>query len=96
MKEASYLVFGLQQFQGNRDSNTIVRHYVPRPAMVKSVHIIPIEWKTNFAIRLELYGCIAGGYIISYAYGQDIKRISSIGEGCGALKFQILRAFRFM
>ena len=30
--------------------------------MVKSVHIIPIEWETNFAIRLEFYGCIAGGY----------------------------------
>ena len=57
-----YFIFGLQQFQGNFDSDTIVRHYVPRPAMVKSVHIIPIEWETNFAIRLELYGCIAGEY----------------------------------
>jgi len=74
-----YLIFGLQQFQGNLDNNTVVRHYVPRPAMVKSVHIIPIEWETNFAIRLELYGCIAGGY------GQDIKSISSV-KGAGLLK----------
>ncbi|KAL9952359.1 hypothetical protein ACROYT_G039604 [Oculina patagonica] len=50
-----------KQFRGNRDNNTIVRHYVPRPAMVKSVHIIPTEWENNFAIRLELYGCIADG-----------------------------------
>ena len=64
---ASYLISGLQQFQGNLDNNTIVRHYVPRPAMVKSVHIIPIEWETNFAIRLEFYGCIAGGHNIGVA-----------------------------
>jgi len=35
--------------------------------MVKSVHIIPIEWETNFAIRLEFYGCIAGGHNIGVA-----------------------------
>jgi len=56
-----------KQFQGNLDNNTIVRHYVPRPAMVKSVHIIPIEWEKNFAIRLEFYGCIAGGHNIGVA-----------------------------
>lgn len=42
------------------DDNAITRHVVPRPAMVKSVHVIPIEWENNFALRLELYGCIAG------------------------------------
>lgn len=52
----------MQQFQGNRDNNTVIRHYVPLPAMLKEVHVIPIEWENNFAIRLELYGCIAGEY----------------------------------
>ena len=54
------LIIFCQQFQGNFDNNTIVRHAVPRPAMVRKVHIIPTEWKDNFALRLELYGCIAG------------------------------------
>ena len=51
-----------QQFNGNDDNNTIVLHYVPLPAMLTSIHVIPAEWENNFAIRLELYGCIAGKY----------------------------------
>ena len=62
LESVSSVVFGLQQFQGNLDSNTIVSHHVPRPAMVKSVRIIPTELEKNFAIRLELYGCIVGEY----------------------------------
>ena len=60
--KAYLVVFGLQQFQGNLDSNSIVSHHVPRPATVKSVRIIPTDWEKNFAIRLELYGCIVGEY----------------------------------
>ncbi|PFX27651.1 Polycystic kidney disease protein 1-like 2 [Stylophora pistillata] len=50
-----------KQFKGNVDDNSITLHMVPRPAMLKSVHIIPTEWENNFALRLELYGCIADG-----------------------------------
>ena len=45
--------------------------------MVKYVYLIPIEWETNFAIRLELYGCIAGGY--NYLRGQDLTLIKRTG-----------------
>ena len=53
--------FAFQQFQGNFDNNTVVHHYVPRPTMVDAVYVIPKERNNNFAIRLELYGCIFRG-----------------------------------
>ncbi|XP_068684192.1 polycystin-1-like protein 2 [Montipora foliosa] len=50
-----------EQFDGNFDNDTIVRHYVPWPVKLTFIYVIPMEWKNNFAIRMELYGCTAAG-----------------------------------
>lgn len=50
-----------EQFDGNFDNDTIVRHYVPWPVKLTSISVIPMNWKNNFAIRMELYGCTAAG-----------------------------------
>ena len=50
----------LQLFDGNQDSNSIVRNDMPVPESVITINIMPISWNKNFAIRFELYGCLAG------------------------------------
>ncbi|XP_048586151.1 polycystic kidney disease protein 1-like 2 isoform X1 [Nematostella vectensis] len=51
-----------KMFSANNDSNTVVYNDIPIPAKVTSVHLMPIQYETNFAIRIELYGCVADGY----------------------------------
>ncbi|XP_031571396.1 uncharacterized protein LOC116305596 isoform X3 [Actinia tenebrosa] len=55
---------GLKMFAGNTDWHSIKRNEVPIPTVVKSIMLMPTDYHTNFALRMELYGCKPGYYFI--------------------------------
>ena len=68
-------------FQGNTDSDTIVRHNF-EAENVKRLYIIPRTWHNNVAFRFELYGCTMSKFsyalrMISVAFNKNTNRLSS-------------------
>ncbi|KXJ17937.1 Coagulation factor VIII [Exaiptasia diaphana] len=45
------------EFKGNSDHNSIVYNAILPPIIAQIVLIVPTEWETFIALRIELYGC---------------------------------------
>lgn len=58
----AYLTISLnfQEFDGNRDSDTVVRHNLTKPITASIIRFQPTEWHTHISMRVELYGCFTG------------------------------------
>ena len=50
----------LQVFDGNQDSNTIVKREIMAPAVARTLLLLPSSWHNNIALRIEVYGCNPG------------------------------------
>ena len=49
-----------QEFDGNGDSNTVVRHNLTKPITASIVRFLPTKWHAHISMRVELYGCYTG------------------------------------
>ena len=60
-RNASHVELALsQEFAGNRDRDTPVRHVLERPFVAKGVTFHPTAWQGSISMRVELYGCNLG------------------------------------
>ena len=49
--------FLLQIFEGNQNTNGVVKNTLGHPFTAKYVRIRPENWSGKIALRVELYGC---------------------------------------
>lgn len=54
----------LQNFEGNKDTNSIRFNEIPFPVVTTSVTVYPVSWNKNFGFRMELYGCQPGQLLL--------------------------------
>ena len=59
------IVFSSQVFKGNKNNNSVVINSILNPVEARFVRFIPQTWKNSIAIRVEVYGEVAGERIIS-------------------------------
>ena len=58
-------IFFSQDFLGNTDSNSVKRNDFPIPVVASSVYFLPLTVNNNVGLRLELYGCKGGLYLVN-------------------------------
>ena len=58
-------MFSSQDFVGNTDSTSVKRNDFPIPVLASSVYILPLTVNKNVGLRLELYGCKGGLYLVN-------------------------------
>ena len=44
-------------FNGNTDSETVVYNKLPISIKTRFIRLLPMQWKNQIAIRIEVYGC---------------------------------------
>ena len=50
----------MQEFDGNKDKNSVVYHDLNPPIIARYIRFLPVEWKDEISMRVELYGCVKG------------------------------------
>ena len=50
----------VQEFKGNTDKNSVVYHDHNPPIIARYIRFLPVEWKSEISMRVELYGCVKG------------------------------------
>ena len=53
----SQSILNLQIFDGNSDSNTVVRHNLTKVITARYIRFQPTVWHVLASMRVELYGC---------------------------------------
>ncbi|XP_030845647.1 retinoschisin-like [Strongylocentrotus purpuratus] len=43
-------------FAGNSDTDTVVYNALPQPKVCRYVRLLPVDWFSKIALRMELYG----------------------------------------
>lgn len=56
---SSVFFFFFQTFEGNINSEGVVRHELQHAVLARYIRFIPVEWSREgrIGVRLELYGC---------------------------------------
>ena len=60
-------IFNLKVFRGNRDGNTVMKHYLMEKLVAKTLRILRHQNSKDFmgstvCLRAEVYGCQEGNY----------------------------------
>ena len=63
MQHCSLVKF--QTFAGNTDQKGLRSHAINPPVHACYVRVDPRGWHSGISMRMELYGCVHGLYIIS-------------------------------
>jgi len=50
----------MQEFDGNKDQNTVVTHVLSSPIHARFVRVHPKAWYRWISMRLEFIGCLTG------------------------------------
>ena len=50
----------MQEFDGNKDKNSVVYHDLNPPIIARYIRFLPVEWKGEISVRVELYECVKG------------------------------------
>lgn len=55
----SCMLFFLQAFPGNTNSDGVVRHDLQHPVVARYVRVVPLDWhgEGRIGLRIEVYGC---------------------------------------
>ena len=61
----------LQTFIANSDRFTVVAHNLKPPIKARYIRIIPEEWNSYIALRVEFYGCKTSECSFDHAYIQQ-------------------------
>lgn len=61
---AFYFSLISQEFTGNKDRNTVVRHDLNPPITARFIRFQPVSWFAHISMRAELYGCLGGKKIL--------------------------------
>ena len=69
----SFLFCFSQLFPGNKDRNTVVKHFFRRPVVARFVKFHPVTWRAHISMRVELYGYLLGKSVYSFKILQPIK-----------------------
>lgn len=52
-------------FEGNHDGNTIERNEFEVPIIAQFIRINPMRWRDKISMRVEVYGCDYGTYVLA-------------------------------
>ena len=53
-----FAIFSIQEFGGNSDRNTAVKHEITAPPITaRFIRFKPLAWRIGIGMRVELYGC---------------------------------------
>ena len=50
----------MQEFDGNKDKNSVVYHDLNPPIIARYIRFLPVEWRGEISMRVELHGCVKG------------------------------------
>ena len=50
----------MQEFDGNKDKNSVVNHDLNPPIIARYIRFLPVKWEGEISMRVELYGCVKG------------------------------------
>ena len=50
----------MQEFDGNKDKNSVVYHDLNPPIIARYIRFLPVKWEGEISMRVELYGCVKG------------------------------------
>ena len=50
----------MQEFDGNKDKDSVVYHDLNPPITARYIRFLPVKWKREISMRVELYGCAKG------------------------------------
>ena len=50
----------MQEFDGNKDKNSVVYHDLNPPIIARYIRFLPVKWEVEISMRVELYGCVKG------------------------------------
>ena len=50
----------MQEFDGNKDKDSVVYHDLNPPITARYIRFLPVKWKREISMRVELYGCVKG------------------------------------
>ena len=59
-----FLVFFVKEITGNMDRNTAEGHILTQPIIARYIRIHPTEWYGYICMRVELFGCKEGEFVI--------------------------------
>ena len=50
----------MQEFDGNKDKNSVVYHDLNPPIIARYIRFLPVECRGEISMRVELHGCVTG------------------------------------
>lgn len=55
-------------FEGNHDGNTVMKNEFEVPIIAQFIRINPMRWRDKISMRVEVYGCDYGTYLVKNRY----------------------------
>jgi len=66
-----------QVFNGNTDSETVVYNNLPISIKTRFIRLLPMQWKNQISMRIEVYGCPGIKLIMLEKIGLFYNRVST-------------------
>ena len=64
-------------FNGNTDSETVVYNNLPISIKTRFIRLLPMQWKNQISMRIEVYGCPGIKLIMLEKIGLFYNRVST-------------------
>ena len=60
-----------QVFDANKDQNSIAINTISPPILSRFLRIHPRTWVNMIAMRIEIFGCLAGDHCFTFCKGKN-------------------------